>query len=136
MKRIALLLLLPLNSSSMQKCPPIDRPGTPMPIMPSIMLGAQNSSQRPHAKGPAKMLTVSVNVWHNDPCDQELWNEIETKYYALKTAQFSTKTLFGAIAEFVKLTEEKKGKALWGALSFTEVLDSQVIDEEKSSNDK
>ncbi len=84
------------------------------------------------AKKPLKMVTVSVNVWHNDPCDEDLWNQILEQYYQLKNAPFSSSELFAGITAFIKLTEEKKGNALWGGLSFTEVPDSQRIDNKKT----
>jgi hypothetical protein len=83
-------------------------------------------------KMPEKMVTVSVNVWRNDPCDEELWQKILQEYYKLKNAPFSPSELFAGITAFIKLTEEKKGQALWGGLSFTEVPDSQRIDNKKA----
>lgn len=85
-----------------------------------------------NARKPLKMVTVSVNVWHNDPCDKELWEEILQEYYKLKNTPFNPQELFAGITAFIKLTEEKKGNALWGGLSFTEVPDSQRIDNKKA----
>lgn len=85
-----------------------------------------------HARKPLKMVTVSVNVWHNDPCDEQLWQEIVQEYFKLKNSPFSTSELFAGITAFIKLTEEKKGQALWGGLSFTELHDSQKIDNKKA----
>lgn len=83
------------------------------------------------AQKPLKMVTINVNVWHEDPCDEQLWHEILIEYFKLKNSPFNPQELFAGINEFIKLTEEKKGKALWGGLSFTELVDSQKVDEQK-----
>lgn len=85
------------------------------------------------ARKPLKMVTINVNVWHNDPCDEQLWKEILVEYFKLKNAPFNPPELFAGIIAFIKLTEEKKGKALWGGLSFTEVVDSQIVDQQKTN---
>lgn len=103
------------------------KPQSPtLPKSPPIVDSLQN------ARKPLKMVTISVNVWHNDPCDEQLWNEILAQYYQLKNAPFNPQQLFAGITAFINLTEEKKGKALWGGLSFTELVDSQKVDEKKA----
>lgn len=134
MKKILLLLSIPLGLIGMNKPSAVGRPGTPMPKLPPIIAAARKVNRQPPAH-LLKMVTCGVNIWCNEQCDPERWAHMVELYRRLEDEPFNRKALVHTILEEIELSSDKKGNGIWGGLSFTYLTDSQKLDKENKDTD-